>query len=619
MNWLDQFRVEPEPLSHEQRRWVWGATLLVALTRVALASRSLWDWDEALFSFALQDYDVTQHHPHPPGFPLFIVLGRLVRMVTGSDFLALQLVSLAGAVALFPLLFLLGRELRMQFPTAFTAASLLVFFPNVWFYGGTAFSDVPSLALVLFACVLLLRGCRSGGAYVAGAFVLAVAAGFRPQNLLVGLGPALIATWFRIRITRSVKQPLLAIVIGAVTLIATFGGAAMASNGWQQYRDAVTAHRTYIETVDSFRNPDRPGLLTLFDDFFVRPYRMPSVNAFLGILSAIGALGGLFLRRKPVTLALVTFGPFSIVGWLMLDHFSTGRFSVAWMPLLALAAADGSTIVADRIGALARSQRARTIAQVTIAALPILTLIIWTLPALVVVRTTDSPPVQAIDWIRRTIPPGTPLYVHGSMGPHANLLLRDYQPAYFDGDAPLVPPGRQRAWILTEGATEARGAKVFRYPRRRLRHIVRQRYFEVSVLPHCTQLQFGPGWYDAEGAETHGFRWMGSRASITLPPANGGSAQLSVRFYLPLDAISGAPTVTFTLDGKVVDRFAATTAHMERKYDVPARADRSHELVIQTDRFVNPAKAGLSGDTRDLGLRLDSVGWSARLDDCGRT
>src|SRR6185369_11313274 len=80
-------------LTQRQRTIVWLTAIAIALTRLAAVSRSLWDWDEALFCSALRSYDVTQHHPHPPGFPLYILAAHVTRFFTASDFGALQAVS----------------------------------------------------------------------------------------------------------------------------------------------------------------------------------------------------------------------------------------------------------------------------------------------------------------------------------------------------------------------------------------------------------------------------------------------------------------------------------------------------------------------------------------------
>src|SRR5207244_5473665 len=83
-------------------------TVLVALTRFPALSKSIWDWDEGLFCLALRDYNVVFHHPHPPGFPLFVGLTKLVRMVIGDDFHALRAVSLIASMFVFPALYALA-------------------------------------------------------------------------------------------------------------------------------------------------------------------------------------------------------------------------------------------------------------------------------------------------------------------------------------------------------------------------------------------------------------------------------------------------------------------------------------------------------------------------------
>lgn len=605
--WLDQLELAPDAISSRQRRFVVFASVIVALTRLFAVSKSLWDWDEALFSHALLDYDVVHHHPHPPGFPLFIFFARLLRPLASSDFRAIQFVVVAGAMLLFPVMMFLGRELRLPLPTATVAAFLLAFFPNVWFFGGTAFSDVPSLTLVVLACALLLRGCRSFRSLVLGAFVLAIAAGFRPQNLLVGCFPALIACWFRLRATRSLRQPLLGMLVGAATLAAAYGGAALATDDWRQYLEAVRYHSAYIEKVDSYRNPLRPTLQYMFDDFFIRPFRMWQINAAVSLLVAIGAVAGFVRRRPPVMIAFMAFGPFCLLGWLMLDRHSTSRFSIGWAPLIAICAAEGIEWLSRWIAFLTHRPRGRMIARGVLTAALILLMISWTFPALKVVRRKTSPPMQAIAWIRGNIPAGSHIYFESAVEPFANLMLKgDYRLEKFEGDAPDVPG--QPGWVFREGVSSHPLAQNFSYRRGTLWDLARRRYFEVSVGPLDASVRFESGWYDAESSDTHTFRWMAHSGTLLLGSTETPGV-IALRGYVPLDALDSRPEIAVTLNGTTLQRFVVTKEIVEHDFHVGPMLAPRNEVRIETDRTVNPRKKGLGNDPRDLGFRLDSISW----------
>ena len=60
------------------------ACVAVAITRIAALSRSMCDWDEALFCLGVRDYDVPAYRPHPPGFPLFVGAAKLLRPIAAS-------------------------------------------------------------------------------------------------------------------------------------------------------------------------------------------------------------------------------------------------------------------------------------------------------------------------------------------------------------------------------------------------------------------------------------------------------------------------------------------------------------------------------------------------------
>src|SRR6059058_4537250 len=112
------------PLTARQRMAFGVVAIVCAATRFLAMAHSLWDWDEALFCLGMRSYDVASHHPHPPGFPVYIAAARIARVFIGSDFRALQAVNLVAAVLIFPAMFMLARELRLKFTTAVIAAAL---------------------------------------------------------------------------------------------------------------------------------------------------------------------------------------------------------------------------------------------------------------------------------------------------------------------------------------------------------------------------------------------------------------------------------------------------------------------------------------------------------------
>jgi len=558
-------------VTRPQRAFLIAVTILTAVTRWLALAKSPWDWDEMLFILAMRRYDVALHHPHPPGFPLWIFFAHLVHALGVDEFHALQCLAFLASVAVVPAMFFLCRALGLRFGTSLSAAAILAFFPNVWFFGGTALSDVPSMTLVVIALALLFDN-----RYIPGVVVLAVAAGIRPQNLLIGAIPLLLA---------SARQRRRDVAMAALILAAIVGvsyGVAIEKTGWTAYRETVAAHGDYIAKIDSFRSPLRPPLRRVFLDFFVRPYRMPAINIAVALFAAVSLVAGLVKRRRHVLLMLAAFGPFCLFAWLMLDRFSASRFSIGYAPLIALLAADGIALVA----------RKDAFAAILVAAM-----IVWTWPALRVVHTTIAPPVQAIDWIRAHVDRRMPLDVHRGMIPYAQALLADR-----DVREVLSPSAPWTSGPTPLFLREDPGAINFTRQRGHLWWLTRQRYFVVSVTPVTQRAVLRGGWYDEEGSDGARWRWMGARSVTELPPAP--RAHLLLSLYVPRDLV-GSPNIEVRLNGATIARVQATTPNIDIERDVDARGDAANELVIETDRAVKPPN-----DPRVLGLRLNALEWS---------
>jgi len=91
---------------------VTAALLFLGLAALFAFTRSHWldDWDSVNFAFGLDDFDVTKHWPHPPGYPVYIAAGKLVYSVIADHAAALTLVSALSAASVASMFYGLERR-----------------------------------------------------------------------------------------------------------------------------------------------------------------------------------------------------------------------------------------------------------------------------------------------------------------------------------------------------------------------------------------------------------------------------------------------------------------------------------------------------------------------------
>ena len=558
-------------MKFSERTVFWSIAIVCAVSRFASRARSLWDWDESLFCLAMRSYDVTLHHPHPPGFPAYIALGRMVRLVVGDDFRSLQTINLIAGMLLFPAVYMLARELGLRFSTSVIAGALCAFFPNVWFYGGTAFSDVPSITLVVFAAALLLRGRRDTASYLFGTFLLAVAIGIRPQNALVGLFPLLLATR-----RRKPGEIALAALIGAVVDFAAFGGAVMATGSFDAYRSAIRAHSEYISIVDSFRSPLRPALWRLIALFFAKQYSSPALSIITTVFVVIAIVNAVRIRSRPMLYNALTFGPVAVAAWLFLDRYSVNRFSIGYIPMFAIFAAEG---IRSASVSLAGSLPSRRRIEAGIAIALILAFIAYALPAFRPVRRDIAPSVLAVEAAKTHFNPQTDdLFVAADMFPFVDYLLPDV-PYTRVWDERALPLSRDRKSprLIAEIVEMNPEGFVFRREHGHLWNISRRHYYGAAYATMTRFSNFASGWYPPERSGQEEWRWMAAESTTILPASQGES-------LLRLGFTANPPArVTVALNGRQVDAFEAS-GETQREWHIANPIDGSNTLVITAGR-----------------------------------
>ena len=69
------------------------------------------------------------------------------------------------------------------------------------------------------------------------------------------------------------------------------------------------------------------------------------------------------------------------------------------------------------------------------------------------------------------------------------------------------------------------------------------------------------------------------------------------------------PTIEVTLNGTLLERFAASTPEVEKSWTVEERDGAPNDLRITTSAVVVPARTHAGGDGRELGLKLLAITW----------
>ena len=161
-----------------------GASLGLALVFLALHlpyfPTSLEDLDSINFALAVRQFDVPHHQPHPPGYPVYIALARVVHAAVPDETRALALLSvLAGALGVVAMAALFGRLTSVGRST-WVPVTLGLTSPLYWFTAARPLSDMPGLAAALAVQALTLGAITTRGLCLA-AFSAGLATGIRSQ------------------------------------------------------------------------------------------------------------------------------------------------------------------------------------------------------------------------------------------------------------------------------------------------------------------------------------------------------------------------------------------------------------------------------------------------------
>jgi len=350
---------------------------IAALAVVFLAAHlpflppSLEDIDSINFALGVADFDVAKHQPHPPGYPVFIALGKTATPilqtahVSAPEARGLAIWSaLAGALmvwSLFGLFSGLGSTgpRLMQPRLAFLATLVVMFAPLFWFTALRPLSDMTGLAAAVGAQALIvsfLAGLRSPRALVWGAFLAGLAIGIRSQTFLLTL-PLLTLALLLPRSGLRGQNRSAALGAAAIGVLLWAVPLVVASGGLSEYARALgsQAGEDFSGVVMLWTTRTKPAALDAVMYSFLWPWGHPIAGAAVLFVAVIGAIRALWTMPRAVVLLCVGYVPYAVFH-LLFQETITVRYAlplVVPVGYLVICALDWGTGTAASIGTVA--------------------------------------------------------------------------------------------------------------------------------------------------------------------------------------------------------------------------------------------------------------------------
>jgi Dolichyl-phosphate-mannose-protein mannosyltransferase len=569
--------------------------LAVLVSRLLTMPRTFWESDELLFAAALQKFDPWSSHPHPPGYPLYVGLGKFFDMVFGDPFNALVALSVVSCVIGFLALAAAFRRYLGDRTLAVCGALFFYFSSAVLVHATLPLSDGPSLmfvALVLYAATAFPDHATQRTAIGLG-LACSAAIGTRPQ-LAVILVPMLIALLLWTRDLRKIAAGLIAFGIFSAAWFAPLMDAA---GGWSKLMLWETRQAAYIAAHDAAASRGASSIAAVVSRFLAHPWGPKWIALPVFAVAVLGLVAVARLPKRPLIAPAIFSIAYFLFAAMVMDPADAARYSMPHMIGIALLFAAGLGIIRS-----SAQLRLAPLAAVCIAAGAALA---YTAPLLRVRASQPSAPVAAADFIRRSFPPNTIVLYDLSMRPAAEYLLSTFRSAPLEkGLREVYDRAGIPVVIYADGGSTDSDARVFSWPDSdAYGKLTRNHYRVVTADPLRPPERYLPekGVYALErNEEGEEWRWLSSDSTIRIPAAHGVAATVALK--LSHDAPYDTDEVRLLVNNREVARVNvrknASTA------SIPLPAEPQTELRFIAEKSFSPATALHNQDPRILAVQL---------------
>jgi hypothetical protein len=587
-----------------------AGALVVLATRILTAPRTPWENDEFLFAEGVRNFDPSRYHPHPPGYPLYVLIGKLVDAVLHDPWRALVIVAIVAAPIGFVAMARAFRNWMDDADLAVCAALIFYFSASMMVHGTLALSDGLSIAFVGLAMWAVsavtpaesrrhvepdhvapaLQPAHDRTAIAVGLWCSA-AIGCRPQLLVPMLPMMVIAIW-RMSTMRQ-----------RVACVATFGFVSLmwflplvdAAGGLQQLIAYETKQAAYVAAHDAAMSRGAKTTLQLALRFLIHPWGSKYVTVPLLACFALGMPA--VIRRWRVLLPLLVFTAIQCAFELTaMDPADAARYHLPAMIFDAMAVGFGLDVIR-------RSAAVRALPW--IGALFFAAISFAYVKPIIAARTAGaSPPAAAAEFANAHFAPNTVILYDYSLRPAAEYLMRFPTQSVEKGLAAIADRPDVPAVMFVDGGSSSAEAKTFSWPESdAYGKLTRNLYRRVTLDPVRPSERYLPlaGVYALERT-TDGdeWRWLAREAALRMPATHGSRVRLG--FRLSPDSPYETNNVHVSVNG-VDAGVVAVHKHDASTIEIALPAGNA-EIAMRAEQAFAPASVLRNQDPRILSVQL---------------
>lgn len=182
-------------------------------------SHYLYNWDAGNFALGVNNYNISMHQPHPPGYPIFIGLGKVLDYFFHDANFSLVLISLFFAFLAVLFLYFLVLEIHpKKYCLAAVTSLFLIVNPIFWFYRELASTYTVDAFIIIFLLWIFYKNKKNNLYLYLGSLVLGLAGGFRP-TLIIFLLPLFCYNFFFLNKKKPTKIIISLIILFAAILL----------------------------------------------------------------------------------------------------------------------------------------------------------------------------------------------------------------------------------------------------------------------------------------------------------------------------------------------------------------------------------------------------------------